>query len=391
MCAALLNHAASSNHHQQQQHTNGPLRQKDSKKEKEKEKKLTVKPIRICQDKPRYSLKKTLKFEIQLEDVLPLETQVAGHGTEDQAAAHKHRGLLLHQDGFVLKPVQAPPKGEREMSFYQQISSSLLPVDTEMYALTPKFYGTERLRGAVHEGENAHHHNHYLVLEDLTQGMRRPCVMDIKIGAKTYGPDASPAKRRQEDGKYVGTKKPLGFSVLGIISREGADGRDTRRWDKTFGLSLATEEATSLLHNFFNWQEGGCGDGESAAGVQAAAKLTVVRHFHTLLVQVVDFFRHRQHRYHFYASSLLFLYDYDVICRITAQQQQQEAVIGCDTGDDGGGGIMPANYIRLKLIDFAHVFPAAGGCPDENFLFGVENLRDIFSRFLAEHGEYSSS
>jgi hypothetical protein len=39
------------------------------------------------QEKPRYSLKKTLKFEIQLEDVLPLETQVAGHGTEDQSGA----------------------------------------------------------------------------------------------------------------------------------------------------------------------------------------------------------------------------------------------------------------------------------------------------------------
>jgi hypothetical protein len=44
-----------------------------------------------------------------------------------------------------------------------------------------------------------------------TQGMRRPCVMDIKIGARTYGPDASPAKVRQEDAKYLGTKKPLGM------------------------------------------------------------------------------------------------------------------------------------------------------------------------------------
>jgi hypothetical protein len=43
--------------------------------------------FRFAQEKPRYSLKKTLKFEIQLEDVLPLETQVAGHGTEDQGGA----------------------------------------------------------------------------------------------------------------------------------------------------------------------------------------------------------------------------------------------------------------------------------------------------------------
>ena len=42
------------------------------------------------------------------------------------------------------------------------------------------------------------------------QGMIAPCVMDIKIGAKTYGPTASAAKIAQEDAKYLGTKKPLG-------------------------------------------------------------------------------------------------------------------------------------------------------------------------------------
>jgi hypothetical protein len=51
----------------------------------------------------------------------------------------------------------------------------------------------------------------FFYCQSWTQGMRRPCVMDIKIGARTYGPDASPAKVRQEDAKYLGTKKPLGM------------------------------------------------------------------------------------------------------------------------------------------------------------------------------------
>ena len=68
------------------------------------------------------------------------------------------------------------------------------------------------MRGAANEHEaGGEQQGCYLVLEDLTQGMRRPCVMDIKIGAQTYGPDASPAKQRQEDSKYLGTKKPLGI------------------------------------------------------------------------------------------------------------------------------------------------------------------------------------
>ena len=46
----------------------------------------------------------------------------------------------------------------------------------------------------------------YLVLENLTQGLGAPCVMDVKIGARTFGPDASEAKKKQEDAKYQGTK-----------------------------------------------------------------------------------------------------------------------------------------------------------------------------------------
>ena len=41
--------------------------------------------------------------------------------------------------------------------------------------------------------------------------------MDVKIGAKTYGPMATPAKIAQEDAKYLGTKKPLGKKIGFII------------------------------------------------------------------------------------------------------------------------------------------------------------------------------
>ena len=44
------------------------------------------------------------------------------------------------------------------------------------------------------------------MLENLTQGLVAPCVMDVKIGARTYGPDATEAKMKQEDAKYLGTK-----------------------------------------------------------------------------------------------------------------------------------------------------------------------------------------
>ena len=38
----------------------------------------------------------------------------------------------------------------------------------------------------------------YIVLEDLTEKCERPNVMDIKIGSRTYGPDALEKKRIHE-------------------------------------------------------------------------------------------------------------------------------------------------------------------------------------------------
>jgi len=141
---------------------------------------------------------------------------------------------------------------------------------------------------------------------------------------------------------------------------------------QSFGLNLASQETAKLLHNFFNWREE-----EEKGQPRAAAKLILARHFHTLLEDVADFFRERQRLYNFYASSLLFLYDYDLIGRLS----EEEVLIGEEV----------ANHVRLKLIDFAHVFPAAEGREDENFLYGVENLRDIFHQFLLTHdGEHSS-
>ena len=76
---------------------------------------------------------------------LPLAHQVAGHfygkgktKLGDFVVAHficffsigfetyflKFKGLLQTNDGYVLKPVQSPPRGEREHNFFKRIFSS---------------------------------------------------------------------------------------------------------------------------------------------------------------------------------------------------------------------------------------------------------------------------
>lgn len=313
-------------------------------------KELIVKPIRFLQEAPHPSLRKTIKFEIKLDKVKPLETQVAGHGSKGQGhigngeidETENHCGMLLHEEGFVLKPVQGPPKGKREIEFYQHISSSPHPVDLQFYNLVPKFYGTERLQ------DDSLSHKQYLILEDLTKGMSAPCVMDIKIGARTYGPDASQAKRTQEDSKYLGTKKPLGFSVLGIINRsEKVEG--FHKLDKNFGLNLPTESVSDILNIFLN-------PGESPLNSKRVAAK-----FSQLLDRVADFFN-AQSMYHVYASSLLFVYDF----RCLQEMDLEETLL--------------EKCVRVKMIDFAHVFPGDGQ-PDSNFILGLQNVQRLFHEF----------
>lgn len=38
----------------------------------------------------------------------------------------------------------------------------------------------------------------------------------------------------------------------------------------------------------------------------------------------------------------------------------------------------------IKMIDFAHVFPAEDATIDTNYLFGIENLVSIFEEFVRE-------
>ena len=178
--------------------------------------------------------------------------------------------------------------------------------------------------------------------ENLTQGFAKPCVMDVKIGSVTYGPDASDSKKTKEAQSYAGTKIPYGFSVLGIISnsQEGY-----KRFTKAFGRSLGENNIDDVLDHFLNVDH-------------EFAKL-IAKCFLEKLDEFLDFFSN-QTTYHVYASSLLFVYDYEAL---EAENYNLR------------------NPVRLKLIDFAHVFPGNGEL-DQNFLFGLKNLSELFRKFL---------
>jgi len=301
-------------------------------KKKNKEKNLTVKPIRIQIEKRNKGLKDTLKVGFQSSEVSPLETQIAGHGSCDDGLD----GMLQHHLGFVLKPVQPPPRGDREVDFYRKISSSNHEDDVSFRPKTPRFHGVENI--VKEDGSKSQ----YLVLENLNFGFSKPCVMDIKIGKITYGHDASSSKIERESKSYPGTKIPFGFSVLGIISHSP---NGYNRLTKAFGRSLDQTSLDQILEHFLQCNE--------------KYSKNLAKGFLMKLKEIEELFM-KQKSYHVFASSILFAYDFASLETVDWETD---------------------NPVRVNMIDFAHIFPGDGTL-DENYLFGLRSLIRIFENFI---------
>lgn len=77
----------------------------------------------------------------------------------------------------------------------------------------------------------------FIKLADITHGMAEPCIIDIKIGKRTWDPLASPEKIQAEEQKYQACKKNLGFCIPGFQVYDIKTGR-IKRYGKDYGKKL---------------------------------------------------------------------------------------------------------------------------------------------------------
>lgn len=274
------------------------------------------------------TLKESLKDDDQAPEISPLDTQVAGHGSEDDG----QDGVLQNSLGLIYKPIQDSSRGLRELEFYQKINNSNKEDDVQIRRLIPKFYGDEKIND-----------KHYLVLENLTFGFSKPCVMDIKIGKITYGLDATEDKIARNKKSYPGTKGPFGFSVLGLITHSD---QGYVQHKKSFGKSLDQNNLDLILHNFLD--------------VNSKYALNLAKCFLIKLREIEAFFL-CQKTYLLFGSSILFVYDYESLASV-----------------DWSGN----NPVRLGMIDFAHVWSADNSL-DDNYIHGLQNVIGVFEKFIA--------